>query len=1077
MKTSTQKADIVDVTVLRKTENLADANYLSMGKTRGTFSVLDIENLYRQIVAKGLGNYCLVERRTSIFRLYYDIDIVNGKMSEKDMTYIHTIDVEKLKCDLVETIVDVITETMDVSTRYIYSDKKYVDGTPGNKYKLHLYFPEIEVNSEIALALRKLVIDKLQKIYGLDWDTIVDKSIYVQNGLQLLYQKKPLKKQENIKQTKQMQEVYVINVKKSTYPIPQSHVERLRITSIRTNKTTPNCVFKNDIIENTIRSNAPKPKPPKKEKTETRKPIDNPLVDVGKKPFIMKLLNLLSVDQLTHNNTWIRIMYFCKKYGLQKEAHELSKKTSKYDANEIDKLFRKATPLEVDIGTICRYAKEANEVEYLKLKEEEKLELEIKSSSEIYKREQPEPDLVEHSRYISENAKKEIFKSSKKCIFVEAYCGTGKTTLLNDYIRKHPRMSYCSITSNRCLSITHKNSIKGCSSYLDRKDGEINERKKSLSFEQLYTNDRKYDLVIIDEAASFIMKYSSPTVKKLCESMIALVNMVKCCKKLIVLDSTITDSVFLQFSSMVKGDYFYYKNTYRSSFGKKIKIHKFAPTRKYKIKDGISKFLEKFKKNIETSKQMIIFSDTRRMCLLVKSILKKKYKSDRLLVITADEGNQEELYNCNETFADKIVISSPKIIYGLDIKLRYGTGDVISIMKGRTMTSRLLYQQINRCRELTDVNVLYCASDKVNYNISYDDHVKAEKYKFDMYMRYRYHMYGTLNYLEELCTKVSPYEVKLNMNNMFTIIYMHETWYNKILDYDKLQMFRILCSEQGFTIEDCEFNVDEKVEGIDEKAIVAENHAKMVKLNKKYLDGKLDEEHRNYGIIKEKMDKRVEYVNLSKEEITNADNKGIVDVITDDNKISTCVRCCKLFMDESGLKRYYNAKTSDGDGKLCELTLFNQEATNPKNMICLQQLEKIAGLKRTDDLDINNCTNKEFKVSDLDNMKGVIKDTLYEGRSVACKIERYKKKLATFENCEDPLDVVRDLLCDVYNKVAGCKIIRKEQTSARNGGIIKHKYKYSPDKEIVNMCKLYLSYLDRAKPYHNDGVIDWGDDE
>ena len=41
------------------------------------------------------------------------------------------------------------------------------------------------------------------------------------------------------------------------------------------------------------------------------------------------------------------------------------------------------------------------------------------------------------------------------------------------------------------------------------------------------------------------------------------------------------------------------------------------------------------------------------------------------MLITADKGNQNELYKCNETFKGKIIISSPRILYGLDIQLKY----------------------------------------------------------------------------------------------------------------------------------------------------------------------------------------------------------------------------------------------------------------------------------------------------------------------------------------------------------------------------------------------------------------------
>lgn len=751
---------------------------------------------------------------------------------------------------------------------------------------------------------------------------------------------------------------------------------------------------------------------------ETTQPVD--IVDgyVYNKEYMNKLLDLLKPEQICSHMNWVRIMCFCKRYGLREKAHELSRRTDKYNSREVEYILNTRKPNYVNIGVIHKLAREADKDKYMVFIKENKVQLSIVRSDEIYKNSDVKPTIEESSRY---NTYEMIRDINKKGIIVESYCGTGKTTMINKYLKDNRESTYLFIDSNRSLSVTHSKVIEGCDTYLSKDT--IDEDHMSISFEQLYKVHNKYDIIIIDEVSTFMEKYFSPTMRKLRLSVIALLRLMKDSKKIIMLDSTITDSVIHQMTAIVGNDYEYYRNYYKPSEGKDIKIYRYEDNKRRQI-DILNTFIEKFKGNVMNSEQMIIFSDSKEKCNQIYELLKPV--SDRLKLITADNCEIKDLYDCNERFKGKIIITSPKIIYGLDITLKYGEGDVISVMKGSSIGSRLLYQQINRCRNLLDVNVLYLPKkDKINYYMTYEYHVWKETKKFNKYLKNIKEVDKYVTYAKEICTKIDECgDVKLDERNMFTKIYLLETWYKKLLDYDKLQMFIILCREQGFKI------IDEKLDNVSKSKIDSTELSKKFQEEIKENNKKYIEEKKDNAVSKEKIDRRLEIVNLSVDEINKdtIEMREIKEIITDDNLFKQCMQSRKLYMNETEMKKYYTAKLDNG--KVDEYTLVHQKYYNPLQMLCLKKLEKILGIERNESnkysIDLNKIN--KFNRKKLDRMKNLLKDALYGECGEKKKKEMIDKKFKKINNNEG----VQCLLKDLYNKIAGGDLIIKGRINHKN---------------------------------------------
>ena len=136
-------------------------------------------NAYALAVVRGV-QPSVVELRTPIFRLFMDLDI---KVDSRGKMCFFSV---------VEIIQNKVAEFFDASDgpRLIVCDttpSTLSDG--GTKAGRHLVWPSIYVKTHTALALRTLIVDELETTMSgactKPWDAVVDKCVFVSNGLRM----------------------------------------------------------------------------------------------------------------------------------------------------------------------------------------------------------------------------------------------------------------------------------------------------------------------------------------------------------------------------------------------------------------------------------------------------------------------------------------------------------------------------------------------------------------------------------------------------------------------------------------------------------------------------------------------------------------------------------------------------------------------------------------------------------------------------------------------------------------------------------------------------------------------------
>lgn len=165
--------------------------------------------LYAECLSKNVPLH-IVEQKTPKFKFFSDLDIIN---------------VDKISNDEILKIVNLIQEVI----YYIYAQDYHVivcgteskEITKNNvkfvKQGIHLYWPEICIDCETAITVRKIIIHKLKSILGEReefnmWDDVVDISVYKNNGIRMIGSSKcSYKNKELIDDKRTYMPIYIVD--------------------------------------------------------------------------------------------------------------------------------------------------------------------------------------------------------------------------------------------------------------------------------------------------------------------------------------------------------------------------------------------------------------------------------------------------------------------------------------------------------------------------------------------------------------------------------------------------------------------------------------------------------------------------------------------------------------------------------------------------------------------------------------------------------------------------------------------------------------------------------------------------
>lgn len=147
-------------------------------------------------IVKG-ARYHIVERRTKLFRLFFDLDA---------HVAIDAPDVEWRP--IVELIALTVSEMFDSESPDVCvaraPERQITSGDDKRrKFGFHLHFPTIRVGSPVALVVRRSVIETLEKefpgVVANGWPSCVDEAVFNGSGLRLPWQRKgPSASPENV---------------------------------------------------------------------------------------------------------------------------------------------------------------------------------------------------------------------------------------------------------------------------------------------------------------------------------------------------------------------------------------------------------------------------------------------------------------------------------------------------------------------------------------------------------------------------------------------------------------------------------------------------------------------------------------------------------------------------------------------------------------------------------------------------------------------------------------------------------------------------------------------------------------
>ena len=208
-------------------------------------------NIFYEKYCEGIKNneyIYAVESRRTIFPLFFDLDYlldIEFWENEKD-EYKTFFEIFNHIYQTIELFYDfsfkcIITEA---EIKYITKPEKEEKNI---KKGFHIHFPEILVNTEIALKIRKMCISKLKMVYGNkfanSFSDILDETVFVKNGLRLTGSRKGCfetvnGKKEFVDQGRPYELLYVITKSKidneATNQIKNDLLSQIKMTSIIT---------------------------------------------------------------------------------------------------------------------------------------------------------------------------------------------------------------------------------------------------------------------------------------------------------------------------------------------------------------------------------------------------------------------------------------------------------------------------------------------------------------------------------------------------------------------------------------------------------------------------------------------------------------------------------------------------------------------------------------------------------------------------------------------------------------------------------------------------------------------------
>ena len=906
-------------------------------------------NIEKTIFNKDTGKFdkknaplCFVESKTQYYKMVFDFDFKYEKYPDLYLGF--TDQHEIITKYIIDKIIISLQNTINKpNVQYIWSEKTKSIG-------FHIYFPNIITNK----LLHKYIYDETIKQIEEDKkypfkliDKIFDDCVKEANGVRLWYYKIA-------------DDYYYPIQSKSTYifdPEPTKHFV-LCLLNTRYENYNHELKIKMDLIEqnNNVINHKQKTVDLKKNiiKQDIEYVEDFKILNIDDKKELFKgLVELISLNKIDDYKTWIKLVYMYKNYGFgAEEIIKLSSKSKKFNSESkkmimdiyLEKKINKNIK-SISLGTLVYWAKESNLIKTNILFAKYYLSTKLNVSnidSILLSKLNIKTDFVENSQYIS-NIAFDIFQTQISngidCLILKSPTGTGKTTIIQKLIKylldNDPDYKIISVITRRSMSSCHinafniKDSVK-FTSYLDNQYETLD--YFISSFENLIRVEEHYDIIILDEINSLINYFYSSTLQnKRLQCISTLLKLISKSKLVICVDANITDMVFSLFTQLDK-KIFYYTNTFQNKKDVSLNIYYSC---KYKEDNNLITWCEKFivPNYISKSKSCLILSDSKEITDKLKIIFEKHNSNqDYYRIFNREEGTLDDLTNINSIGINRVLCTSPRIIYGVDITIQYD--EIFVIYRKNTglysMGALEMIQQISRARNTKIVNLLILdpnAQFTYNQFIDYDTNKKIQESYVNGYSKFHDDLCKKYNVVNEMgCTHMEiDGTIKFNVNSFMTPIHFLKTWYDQLFYRNKVDIIKLIAKDYGYKINEIKWDptylfgiksLKDKLELKKEEIIelskkiyrgddidikynnFIDNLQEQINMRNKYLKNILDLDLRmELACDNNKFSQWLckKYFELSKEQFDEktikTNNDDIVQMIKDDdiiNKINTC---------------------------------------------------------------------------------------------------------------------------------------------------------------------------------------------
>ena len=320
--------------------------------------------------------------------------------------------------------------------------------------------------------------------------------------------------------------------------------------------------------------------------------------------------------------------------------------------------------------------------------------------------------------------------TSYDTLFIKSSMGSGKSTATVNYLKNNNTESFLILSCRKTLTYTIYNKLIendiSVTNYITTSLKNIKCTEKLIispdSLQKIDYPLKKFDFIWIDEGVSFmyyIGNYLCMDNNTNSNLLNILEWLLKHCKKLLITDADLNDGII--------NYYMYFRNKVYSQF---ITYHNFKNSNKYNIYYNIDLINSELNKNLKQKKNIYICCDTLTKTKEIYSHISNLniYDKESILLYNSESSYNEDkqMYDVNNFWTQyKIVIVSPKVVFGVDFNLEY-FDYVYGFYKCNTLNVNECFQQLHRIRKIKEnkVNIYICNKN----NIKLDDSFTKIKY-------------------------------------------------------------------------------------------------------------------------------------------------------------------------------------------------------------------------------------------------------------------------------------------------------------------------------------------------------------